>query len=261
MRSFPQLLVGMAAAGVAAGPQRPFALVVGAVAGVLPDVIDGWRYSLFRQPDITVTPDPLEPSPAIMAQGVRAAMQQVRESERSCVVRFHPLPAPETGFSAYQLDCDRHHRLIVTLESNGKSAPVDPPGTKENAAALFLPHHPMPLRITDKPLDLQLHAHGQRIESRDLSLTTQAGHSLPIAAAIVIAASAIHLWAGLAAAAALSAHLLLEIGGCREMAFFWPFAAQTRHGYRLWNDRSWRANLCASILAITLLAALLRAAK
>ena len=119
----------------------------------------------------------------------------------------------------------------------------------------------MPLRITDQPLDLPLRANGQRIESRDLSLVTHAGHGLPIAGAFASAAFAIDYRIGIATSAALTAHLLLEAGGRREMSPWIPFASQNWRGHRLWDERGWRANLCASILACAALAAFLLLGK
>jgi len=261
MRPFTQLLVGMAAAGVAAGPQRPFALVAGAVAGVLPDVTDWWLQQVFRQPDITVTPDPLAPEPATMAQGVRLALQQVRSSGRPCVVRFNPLRAPDVGFAAYYLDCTRRHRLVVALESNGNAAPVDPPGTEENAAGIFTPFHPLPMRVTKTPVNIRLDAIGRRVESRDMDRATDVGHGLPVAGMVVAAAGIISAWTGAGVATALASHLLLEAGGRRDAAPWAPFSSRRWHGRRLWDERGWRANLCASMLAGAVLVVLLLAGR
>ena len=260
MRSITQILVGMAAAGVAAGPQRPLALVAGAAAGVLPDAIDWWSRQLFRQPDITVTPDPLAPDPATAAQGMRLALQRVRVHGRPCVVRFNPLPAPQGGFAAYHLDCDRQHRLVVALETNGKSAPVDLPGADGTLSESFSPLHPLPLRVTDSPVDLRLRAMGRRIESRDLDRVTDIGHGLPMSGAVALLALVLNFWTGVAVTAALAAHLLLEAGGRRDVALWLPFSQRIRHGQRLWNEHGGRANLCAGALASAVIVALLCAA-
>jgi len=261
MRPLTHILVGMAAAGVVAGPQRPLALVAGAVAGVLPDVIDWWLRQVFRQPDITVTPDPLAPDPATLSQGVRVALQQARVTGRPCVVRFNPLPARDAGFTTYHLDCDRRHRLVVALESGDKPAPVDPPGAGTNAAEVFSPLHPLPLRITDMPVDLHLVATGRRIESRDLEQVAGAGHGLPAAGAAAAAGFAWSFWSGAGATAALAAHLLLELGGRREAAPWLPFSGRTWHGRRLWDERGWCANACAGVVAGAIIVALLFAAR
>ena len=260
MHPITHALTGMAAAGVVAGPQRPLALVAGAAAGVLPDLVDWWLRQVIHQPDITVTPDPLAPAATTMAQGVRAALLQVRELNRPCVVRLNPLPAPAGGFVACRLDMDRSHRLVVALEPGHQTAPVDPPGSKENAAAIFTPQHPLPLRIADKPVELRFRAQGPRIESSDLALETAAGHGLPVAALMVTAACALHFWCGMAAAAALATHVLLEAGGRRAIAPWAPFSSHRWRGRRLWNECSWQANLAACVLACALLAALLAAA-
>ena len=68
MTPLSQILAGMAAAGVAAGPQHPLALLLGAVAGVLPNACDRWMRQVFRQPLVTVTPDPLAVDAATLAE-------------------------------------------------------------------------------------------------------------------------------------------------------------------------------------------------
>lgn len=261
MRSLTQLLVGMAAAGVAAGPQRPTALVAGAVAGVLPDMIDWWQRQVFRQPDITVTPDPLAPDPAVMATGVRIALGRVGITGQTCMVRFNPIPAPDAGFVAYQLDCDRHHRLVVALESRGKPVPVDTPNAHADASGALTPHHPLPLRIGGTPVDLRFARAGRRIESRDLDQATGIGHALPLAGVLAAVAMAGSFWIGLAGAAAWLAHWLLDLGGRHEVAPWLPFSNRAWHGRRQWDERSGCANLCAGFLAGALLAAVVLAGK
>ncbi len=256
MRTPTQLLVGMAAAGIVAGPARPGALIAGAVAGVLPDVVDWWARQLAPQPDITVTPDPLAPEPAMMARGVRLALQRARDNGRPCVVRLNPLPLAGGGFTVYQLDCDRHRCLRISLAPCGRSAPVNPPATEAAATGTFAPRHPLPLRVTDAPVDLQFAANGRRIESRELGQVSGTGHSLPVAGLAAAAALLIGgRWIGMAAVAALAAHLMLEAGGRREVAPFLPFYRWSWHGRRLWNERGWRANLMAGALAAAALAA------
>ena len=249
MHPFPQLLVGMAAAGVAAGPQQPAALVAGAVAGVLPDVLDWWWPQLFRQPDITITPDPLAPTPAIMAQGVRLALQQVRIRGRPIVVRFNPLPAQDDDYISYCLDCDQQHRLVVAMDTHSKPDPIDLPKPNSTAAGCFAPLHPLPLHIRDTPVDLQFHAAGRRIESLDLARVAGVGHAWPVAGVLAGVAGFVAGWLGLAAATALAAHLLLDAGGRRASMPWLPFSRKIDHGRRLWDEDGWRANLCASVIA------------
>ena len=261
MHPLTQILIGMAAAGVVAGPQRPSALIAGAVAGVLPDLIDWWQQQVFRQPDITVIPDPLAPAPATVAQGLRLALHHARASGRPCVVRLNPLPAPGHGFAPYRLDCDRRHQLVIAQESGGQTAPVNRPGTNTPPAGSMTPFHPLPLRITDRPLDLHLDVLKRRIESRDLNEVTGVGHGVPALGVLVIVAAIANLWCGLAVAAALTAHLLCEAGNRRELMPWAPLSSHRWPGRRLWNEASWRANVGASVLACAVIAAFLCAGR
>ena len=82
MQTPTQMLAGMATAGLIAGPHRPYALVAGAVAGVLPDVIDWWARQVFRRPDVVITLNPDEvwahPQHVGLARIVQAMYEQGR---------------------------------------------------------------------------------------------------------------------------------------------------------------------------------------
>lgn len=259
MHTLTQLLIGMAAAGVVAGPQRPVALVVGAVAGVLPDVIDWWARHLFRQPEITVTPDPLAPTPATMAQGVRLALQQVRIHGRPIVVRLNPLPDPNDGYVPYCLDCDHQHRLVVAMDTRSQPHLIDLSGADSSSIRCFAPLHPLPLRIVDMPVDVQFQEDGKRIQGLDLARVAGVGHAWPVAGVLAGGACLCNFWLGLAAAAALAAHLFLETSGRRESLPGWPFSRRLYHGRRLWDEEGWRDNLCASAIASAVIAAVVLA--
>jgi len=253
MRTVPQMLLGMAAAGLIAGPQRPCALVAGAVAGVAPDALDWWLLHLRRKPLITVTPDPLAPDPALMIQGLRAALHHVRTEAQPCVVRFNPLPAADGTFTGYALDYDRHHRLVAKLDAPGHEAVLDEADGHIVRLALF---HPLPLRVTDRPIDVLFSGSAAHIESRDLAYVTGGGHTLLAAGALTAFAMATCGWlVGVATSAALLLHLLLDAGGDCELAPWQPFAAEPVRGRRLWRDQEARANLTAATVAAVLLLA------
>lgn len=257
MMPLTQILVGMAAAGVTAGPGRPAALLAGAVAGVLPDLVDGWS-RLLRKPDLVVTPDPNTPDPAVMAQGIRLALQQVRASGRPCLVRFNPLPDAAGGFASYYLDCDRLHRLMTGLEFGARPVRVYPAAANadDEPDETFSPVHPVPLFVADVPVDLQLAAVGRRVESRDLGRMAGPGHSLALLG-VALPVLAFQAWIGAAVFAALALHLLLTFGGRQDVSLFWPFSGRVLRGRRAWNDRGWRANLCMAAMAGGVLAVLL----
>jgi hypothetical protein len=258
MRSTTQLLVGMATAGVVAGPREPAALILGAVAGVLPDAIDEWIRWVFRQPDILVTPDPLHPQPEVIASGLRAALARVRGADRTCVARFHPIPDNRTGCVPYRLDWDPRRRFVAVLPSSGKPVAVEPGAPVDATPSALVPLHPLPLEVADAPVDLQLTPRNRRVECRDLTSVADYGHSLATGIPLVAIASCISLRAGAATAVAWIVHLLLEIGGRRETVPGWPVVSTPVNGRRFWNDNSWPINLCASALALLMLTAMLR---
>ncbi len=256
MWSLTQLLIGMATAGVVAGPQRPLALVAGAVAGLLPDLIDWWARQLCRQPDLTVIPDPLDPTPDPMANGLRLAMQQARVSGHPCILRCNPLPSRQGGFTPYQLDYDRQHRLLFAHQTGGKPERVHPAAPGDRPDEQFVPLHPLPLRVTTRSVDLELRARGARLECRDLSLVAGVGHAWPVAGGIAATACLSAPWFGATVAATLVIHLLLDAAGRRESRPGLPFTQQTCYGRRLWDEGGWRANGWACAMAGGLLAVL-----
>jgi hypothetical protein len=255
MRPITQLWIGLATAGAIAGPQHPLALLVGAVAGLLPDLLDEWARALLRQPDLMVAPDPRNPSPAPMADGLRLALRQARATGRPVILRYHPLPDRSGGFTPYRLDYDRKHHLLFSTD--GKPAPVYPAAPEHAADEPFTPMHPLPLRITSCPVDLELQACGPRVECRDLDRVAGIGHAWPLAALLAVAAALLAPRLGLTMAAVLSTHLILDAAGRRESRPGIPFSRQTCYGRRLWDETGWRANTIATALAVATLAFLL----
>ena len=258
MKPFTQLLCGMAAAGVAVGPQHPAALIAGGVAAILPEIIDWWQREVFRKPVITVTPDPHTPTPTIPAQGMRAVLHHARTSGQPCVIRFNPLPSIHGGCTTYQLDYDQHHCFVATIDHGRASVPVDPQGRPNTSDPFFTPRHPLPLQITTAAVDLLLTPCGKRIISRDLQRVAGVGHSLPVAGALILLILVCNPVCGIAMTAAGFLHLLLDLGGRRELVPWGPFSDQSWQGRRLWDDQGWRANLIAGALALGILTAIAR---
>jgi len=257
MRALPQMLLGMAAAGLVCGPQYPCAVVVGAVAGVAPDVIDRWLRLLRCRPAITVTPDPLAPDSTLIIQGLQAALWQVEAEARPCVLRLNPLPQCPAGFTGYALDYDRRHRLVAALLNGGRQAVLHQP---EGPAARLAVIHPLPLRVTDRPKDLLFSGAAPRIECRDLDLVAGAGHAVPAAGMLAALAGLAGGWRiGLATAAVLALHLLLDACSECEWTPTSPFVQTRLRGRRLWRDQGLRANASAALLATALLLARLLA--
>ena len=242
MTSPVQILAGMAAAGLVAGPQRPEALLAGAVAGVLPDAIDAWMRRLFRPPDVVVTPDPLAPDAALLATGVHTALRHAWERQQRCRLRLNPLPDGEGGHTAYLFDVDREHRAAILLGDRLARLDAMP--------APLSPHHAVPVRVCNTPRDLLLSPFGKRIVSRDLSRVADIGHSfLPAALAAALAGAAGGAWLAAAAAAASLAHLLLDLGGRGEIAPWRPLSARAVRGRRFWDDSRLPTNIVAAAIA------------
>lgn len=258
MQTPTQMLVGMATAGLIAGPHRPSALVVGAVAGVLPDVIDGWERHVFRKPDVVITPDPLAPDAPLIAQGVQAALRQVRRFGRPCVLRLNPLPSPRGGCVSYALDYTPDHDLVVALELPGAAHPARVP-TPDAPTVSFSPRHVLPLNVRKETVDLLLTPSGARVESHDLTGDAGVGHSLVIGAALIVLTAVCAFRLGAIVAAVWGAHVLFDSCGRRRLALWLPVSSRRTPGRRFWNEQEWPANACAGLLAAGLLAAIMLA--
>ena len=246
MRPPVQMLVGMTAAGLTAGPHRPLALLVGAVAGVLPDAIDRWVRQVFRQPDVVLTPDPLAPDACLLAAGVHAALRHAWEQRRRCLLRLNPLPLPGGGHETYLLDMDREHR--VTLVIGERLARLDA------MPAPLSPLHAVPLRVTDSPRDVLLTPIGGRIASRDLDRVAGGGHTcVPVVLCAALLGALAGTWMAVAAIAAGTVHMLLDFGGRRELAPWRPFSRRSVRGRRLWDETRRAPNVVAALVAIGLM--------
>jgi len=258
MQTPTQMLVGMATAGLVAGPHRPYALVAGAVAGVLPDVIDWWARQVFRRPDVVITPDPLAPDAPMIAQGVQVALRQVRESGRPCLLRLNPLPTTDGAFVAYDIDYTRDHDLVITLDLPGAARTARVP-TPDAPTISFAPRHALPLRVRCETVDLLLSPAGARVESHDMAGDAGVGHSLVIGGALAALGATCDLRLGAAFGAAWVVHLLLDAGGRRRLAPWLPISSYRVQGRRCWNEQGWQANACAGLLATGALAAIMLA--
>jgi len=253
----------------------------------------GWRRPHITVTPDPLNPDAAQLA-AQMADGLRQALHHAAVTGRTCIVRFNPLPRTyleiggrdgarpsnhertehllpfwraglrpgrlgfdlEIGtnkngsFQTYAIDRDPQHRLCVVL--GARRAEVQDAA----AANFFAPLHGLPLPIKIQPVDLLLQPSPNRIECRDLAALNDLGHSIPVAALLTVSVALVNATFGIAIAAALAAHLLLDAGGRREMRPWLPFSHRIYFARRLWNDCGWRANISAILLAAAILAAL-----
>lgn len=254
-----QILIGAAAAGLVTGLSRPSGLLIGAVAGVLPDVIDWWAHVLVRRPGLVITPDPADPDPRVVAEGLHAAMRAAHDKQKPCLLRLNPVPDGDGGHIDYAIDYTREHRLMAVFAAPVNRAACVGSTDLEDPASHVSPQHVLPLRIAACPLDLLLVPSRTRLETHDLARRAEIGHSILLLGALALAAAVWQWRVGLAAAAAFTAHWLVDAGGRRHAAPWLPFSRRLFRGRRRWDDRGTRANAIAALLAGMLLAILIHA--
>lgn len=118
--------VPTAAAAAAGG--HPGCLVLGAVCGCLPDVLDDVRTTFSRPPDLRVVPDPADPGGCNVAKALAGACDRVRGGARPETVRVEAPPvrpgvhlccrlALEPGTSTFEVTF--HH---VAVDDGGNEA-------------------------------------------------------------------------------------------------------------------------------------------
>lgn len=225
----------------------PFLLWLGAMAGILPDLLDTLIACLRHRTDMHIVLDPLDPQPGIAAQALAGAVARCQASGRSLRVALYP------AFSAV-----------------GKALPQqliwDPPGMGVRVTAAGRTGTArLPCRITSHEsyaLDwsrchvvLEL-SPGAGREVQVCSAAGQRGwtHSWIVAVELALVAGIAGgaPWA-IVALGSMTSHLLLGQLGYEGAAWWWPIRRGRDPGWQYWPpDRARRALAGISWMAVVL---------
>jgi membrane-bound metal-dependent hydrolase YbcI (DUF457 family) len=200
MKGIAHFTTGVAAASFfpfaveAAQAGNPLYFVLGGAFGILPDTLDFKFYRYFYHHDVTITPDPLEQNPQMIADQLAAAVGRGREMERGCRVKLNSIQMGADLWQQYIVKFDPEGgEVLVRFGPIVNTGQVPVPGT--------LPEHPLVGRaklpcaieqhydattkvdIFDGPSFLFERGAGDRVEIEFLPWHRSWTHSFPVALA------------------------------------------------------------------------------
>jgi hypothetical protein len=226
MPSWVQLALALGMTGALVGFDQPALLAIGAVAGVWPDFLTRLLAPLLPWPDLQITPDPASPDGTTVADGLRQAARCAREAGKAWHLRLNPVCVAPHRFAPYELDFDPKGVSLVRVA--GRVTPILWHG--------WLPRHPLPLRVTDRPVDVRLRPQADgRLSGEILPEGHPAGHSWLMLPLLASGAALFSLKAAFVATLVAALHLALDSAGPAMLTPFWPLSKRIRPGLRSWN--------------------------
>lgn len=231
----------------AAAGGNPLYVLLGGIAGLLPDLLDSRLLRYLYPHDAEVAVDPLAPDPQVIADTVAKAIDVADHHRRPFRLRLHTIRLNRHRWQRYRLHLEPGVRQVtVTLTDiiNRAGQPVPAVGTRV-ALQMATADFDAPLRLDftaaidvdsgDGP-HLRI-VPGNRIGGVTVQFAPwkrQASHSITLGLALALAAGGV--WgslAGVIAGMALATHLLLDQAGYMGSNLLWPFQRQRMPGLKL----------------------------
>ncbi len=235
-------------------------IVLGGVAGLLPDTLDFRINRHFATHDVDIIPDPLKPDPAIIALGISWAVERCAAMRRSVRVRLRAIRLASDRWQSYLIRFDPAKRKVIA-----EYGPVVDPGGNPvwNEAAV-----PCKTRLradakvrVDVKVEYEAELTVAGFDGALLSLEPVAdgrvavgflpwhrkwSHSLFFAVSV-----GLFSWlvgggiAGVAAALACAAHALTDHAGFMGSNLFFPFTFRRAEGFKLLHSSDFFPNVAA----------------
>ncbi len=211
------------------GSSHPDILLVGTVAGLLPDALDYWVARVLRRIDIHIVPDPLAPAPGLMAAALAQAVTRCHVEQRPFQLEVYPGRNQAGAWLQYHIEIS-NPAALVTVTHDGAS-------TSSRLSVPVTGTHPFSLTTGTEPLSLELFpAKDGRV--RMVSAFWQSGWSHSLLSALIaglLAGTAFGYGAGLITVLAWAMHVLLDQSGYGGTAWGFPFVRHHMAGFQLWR--------------------------
>jgi len=203
--ALPALLLG---AALAWALDRPWVAAATVACHLLPawfaSLADAWRLAA----DVTVTLDPLDPDPALLAQAFRAAAERAAVSGIPATLCIHPLFDRDGRAVPLRLTLSETRETLCA--AGDRIARIPPAGA-------WLPRHPLPLTVGASPVRVRFTAGADRRLSTTLSGPLSSGASLALHAGLCAILLPLSGPAALAAATALASSLMSQKTGSKNL--------------------------------------------
>ena len=263
MRSATHFMLGLAAVSClpeavragAAGHPLPFLL--GGAAALLPDAMDHGLLRFLSRADIEVTPDPLAPDPAVIAEALSAAVARALVAERPVRVRLNAIRLGEDQWLAYAVRFDpAQAKVAVTVDAivdgDDRAVADAPRGAGQAEVSL-----PCPVKLESRAAFRVGAGDGALVElaprgGRSVTVAFDPwrggwSHSLLAGLLLSLAAAAAGGWvAGAAVALGYGSHLAADHLGFPGCPLLHPFRRRRLAGFMLVDPESVRVSVAAA---------------
>lgn len=231
MRGIVHYVAGLAAASFVPGvvqagaAGRPGLFLLGGVAALLPDTLDFKVRRLLSTADVEIRPDPLDPDPAIVADGLASVINHAWDTGRTFSVRLHTITLGAREWLPYEVFFDVRRRMIkVTVRSTEPGQPERTAECAVNCPLRIDYEARLNINILDGPL-LEIVPQEQAVLPRFLPWHREWTHSLVFSGLAGLVLWGLWGWqAGLVAGLGHASHVLLDQAGGLGCALWSPLS-------------------------------------
>ncbi len=267
MKGIVHYVSGLAAASFVPGvvqagaAGRPGLFLLGGIAALLPDTLDFKVRRLLTAADVEIRPDPLDPDPAVVADGLAAVINRVWDSGRTLSVRLHTITTGARKWRPYEVFFDVPRRMVKV--SVCAESPGEPERSAERAVncPLRIDYEArLNVNILDGPL-LEIVQQEKAVLPRFLPWHRGWTHSLVFSVFLGLVFGV--LWsapAGFVAGLGHASHVLLDQAGGLGCALWSPFSKRRIPGRQWLRSSDAFANFWLVWAALVLLFANLQRA-
>ncbi|OGV64179.1 MAG: hypothetical protein A2283_10140 [Lentisphaerae bacterium RIFOXYA12_FULL_48_11] len=247
MKGIAHFSVGVALASffqsaVKAGADgSPMYFILGGVFGLLPDTLDFKFYKFFYRYDIIVTPDPLDPDPQMIADGVAMAVNNSFVDKKPVRIKLNTIRMGSDLWRQYSVKFDIPCRKVVV--SVGPVVRTDQSVVEEYSCKKKEAHSGLlcgvkpdyetetVADILDGPSFLMKPTADKRVVPIFIPWHREWSHSLVIGLLFALAGTVVwDVLAGMIIFGAFAAHILVDQLGFLGSCLLYPFRASLRTG-------------------------------
>ncbi len=270
MKGIAHFAVGVAAAScfpgavTAAEGSNPLYFILGGVFGLLPDTIDFKFYRFFYRHDVEVTPDPLDPSPQLIADAIAEAVESASKTGKRFRIKLNTVRQGADLWQRYTVRFDLQAKRVEVeigpkVDTGGtpvEAAPAKPRlGSTPLSATVDLDYlAATDIDIFEGPIFQMAPAKDGTVVPQFIPWHRQWSHSILVG--LMLAVPVWLLWDRLAAfvvIAAYTAHVALDQLGHMGSSLFWPLTLRRTPGLKLQHSGEAFPNLAAVWLSCLLI--------
>ncbi|MDD4871638.1 MAG: metal-dependent hydrolase [Kiritimatiellae bacterium] len=247
MKGIAHFSVGIALASffqqaVQAGSEgNPLYFILGGVFGLLPDTLDFKFYKFLYKRDIEISPDPKDPDPQVVADGLAFAVNKTFDTGKPVRIKLNTIRLGSDLWRQYKMKFDVGNRKVIAsigpVVRTDQSVVKEYSGKEKKASATLVcgikPDYEVEttIDILDGPLFMMTPSADGRIIPAFIPWHREWSHSFIVGLLFaLVGAVAWSPLAGVISFFAYGAHILLDQLGFLGSNLFYPFHASRRAG-------------------------------